>query len=102
MEFDSLVVAPRYGFHDAADYYRQVSVGPSLPSLQVPSLVVAAAEDPMVPAQSLHDVCDTPTENLRVVWGSPAGHLAFPRPLRIVGGVGGDLESQVLAWLQRQ
>ena len=102
MEFDSLVVASRYGFLDARDYYRQVSVGPSLSRLQVPSLLVATADDPMVPAQSLRDACDAPASNLRVVWGSPGGHLAFPRPPRIVRDAGPGLESQVVAWLQRQ
>jgi predicted alpha/beta-fold hydrolase len=102
VEFDSLVVAPRYGFLDAQDYYRQVSVGPMLTRLQVPCLVVAAAEDPMVPAQSLRDATVDRSENLTVVWSSPGGHLAFPRSPKILGDSGADLESQIVGWLRKQ
>lgn len=102
VEFDSLVVAPRYGFRDAQDYYQQVSVGPVLSRLQVPSLVVAAADDPMVPSQSLRDAAVGNPENLTVVWGSPGGHLAFPRSPKIPGDGGADLESQIVGWLRQQ
>ena len=102
VEFDSLVVAPRYGFRDAEDYYRQVSVGPVLTRLQVPSLIVAAAEDPMVPAQSLRDAVVGRPEKLTVVWGSPGGHLAFPQPPRILGEGAAGLESQIVGWLRQQ
>lgn len=99
MEFDSLVVAPRYGFRDARDYYRKASVAPLLSSLKVPSLVVAAVEDPMVPAASLDEVIAAPSENLEVVWGSRGGHLAFPRSFRVHHGDGEAWEPQVVRWL---
>jgi len=101
LEFDSLVVAPRYGFRDAQDYYRQSSVGPLLPNLRVPSLVVAAAEDPMVPADSLTKALADPAENLQVIWSSRGGHLAFPRSLEIYRGDAETLETQVVQWLRQ-
>jgi len=101
LEFDSLVVAPRYGFRDALDYYRQASVGPLLPRLRVRSLIVAAAEDPMVPAESLEQALEAPSENLQVVWSSRGGHLALPRSLEIWQGDGRPLESQVVEWLRQ-
>jgi predicted alpha/beta-fold hydrolase len=100
-EFDTLVVAPRYGFRDARDYYRQASVGPLLPGLRVPCLVVAAAEDPMVPAESLDKLLEAPSPNLHVVWSSRGGHLALPRSVEICQGHGGLPESQVVEWLRQ-
>jgi predicted alpha/beta-fold hydrolase len=101
LEFDSLVVAPRYGFRDAQDYYRQASVGPLLSRLRVPSLIIAAAEDPMVPAASLGNTLETPSGNPQVVWSSRGGHLAFPRHMEIFQSASEPLESQIVQWLRQ-
>ena len=101
LEFDNLVIAPRYGFRDARDYYRQASVGPRLSRRRVPSLLVAATEDPMVPAESLDKALEEPSENLQIVWSSRGGHLAFPRSPEILLGDGEPLESQVVKWLRQ-
>lgn len=102
VEFDSLVIAPRYGFRDAEDYYRQVSVAPHLSDLQVPSLIVGATADPMVPASSLEKAIQAPSGDLRVVWSSGGGHLAFPSSLEIVPGATESMEAQVVGWLRRK
>jgi predicted alpha/beta-fold hydrolase len=102
VEFDGLVVAPRYGFRNARDYYRRASVGPLLSRLRVPSLIVGATEDPMVPTESLSEVLESPPRNLQVAWSSRGGHLAFPRSLKLDRGDGGHLEAQIVEWLQRQ
>ena len=102
LEFDGLVVAPRYGFRDALDYYGKASVGPLLPHLRVPSLIVAAENDPMVPAESLRHAFEGPAENLQVFWSSQGGHLAFPGTVGLLGGEKGSLEAQVVQWLQLQ
>src|SRR5690606_12627377 len=47
-EWDDLVVAPRFGFANANDYYDRESVGPRLKQIDRPTLVVVAEEDPMV------------------------------------------------------
>lgn len=47
-EWDERVVAPRFGFAGASDYYAKMSVAPIVGQIRVPTRVVVAARDPMV------------------------------------------------------
>lgn len=49
-EFDDVVTAPRHGFRDAGEYYALSSAAPYLSSITVPTLVIHALDDPMIPA----------------------------------------------------
>ncbi len=49
-DYDDLVVARMHGFLGARDYYERSSVAPRLDVLGRPTLLVYAADDPMVPA----------------------------------------------------
>lgn len=54
--FDELLTAPRAGFRNAADYYAQSSSAQFVPSVTVPTLILAARDDPFVdpaPIESL-------------------------------------------------
>jgi predicted alpha/beta-fold hydrolase len=48
--YDDLVIARMHGFLGARDYYERASVAPRLGELGVPTLVLYADDDPMVPA----------------------------------------------------
>jgi hypothetical protein len=50
--YDHHVTAPLGGYDGATDYYARSSAGPWLASIDRPALVVAAADDPMVPVES--------------------------------------------------
>jgi len=52
-EFDELVTAPLGGYRDAADYYRTSSAGPWLRAIERPTLILNAADDPLVPVESV-------------------------------------------------
>jgi predicted alpha/beta-fold hydrolase len=52
-EYDDVITAPYGGYADAAEYYRLSSAGPRLEALTRPALILAAADDPMVPADSV-------------------------------------------------
>lgn len=52
-EFDEAVTAPLGGFRDAADYYARSSAGPWLARIQRPTLVLNAADDPLIPLESV-------------------------------------------------
>jgi len=110
-DWDDLVVAPRHGFDDALDYYARASVGPRLDQLAVPALLVAAEDDPMVPASTVRPVLDElgGLEGpggipLHVRWVPTGGHMAFPGEIDLgleqTHGAPNDLESQLLAWLR--
>src|SRR5207245_4591261 len=41
------------GFRDAADYYERSSAGPQLVRIDRPTLILSAADDPMIPGESV-------------------------------------------------
>ena len=90
-EWDERVVAPRHGFAGAADYYRRASVAAVLGELRLPALLVAAEDDPMVPAAALLPALEGAPAGLEVRWLAAGGHLGFGR----------ELEPLVLGWLER-
>ncbi len=48
-EFDDIVTAPHFSFGSADDYYRLASSGPLLKHIRVPTLIVQAKDDPLIP-----------------------------------------------------
>ncbi len=96
-EWDDRVVAPRHGFADAADYYARESVGPRLPDLRVPALLLASEWDPMVPAHTVRaalDALSRPAPRLEVRWIAAGGHDSFPRAL--------EVDQKAVEWLRAQ
>ena len=75
-DWDEAVVAPRHGFSGARDYYERASAGPHLPALRRPALIVAAEQDPMVPAASLRPYLEAPAVTEKMA--RAGGHVAFP------------------------
>ncbi len=76
--WDDKVVAPRFGFSGASDYYRKVSVAPRLPEMELPSLIVASERDPMVPAHTLRRVLARASSAVETRWLERGGHVGFP------------------------
>ena len=99
-EWDRLVVVPRFGFASPEDYYTKSSVAPHLGSLAVPALLVAAANDPMVPAAALRPWLED-AARLEVRWVARGGHLSFPRSLELGEPGPPGIDGQVVAWLGR-
>jgi hypothetical protein len=102
LQFDTRIVAPRFGFADAADYYARASVAPRLPHLQVPALLLNSEIDPMVPPRSVRPALDGASPLLRVAWMPGGGHVAFPRGLNVGLGEGAGVEAQVIGWLRAE
>ncbi len=48
-EFDDVVTAPHFGYGNAENYYRLASSGPLLREVRVPTLIVQAMDDPLIP-----------------------------------------------------
>jgi hypothetical protein len=103
-EWDDRVVAPRYGFAGAEDYYRRASVGPLLAGLSVPALIVAAEDDPMVPAAAIRPFLDGAGDRLTVRWLAVGGHLGADAGVDLGLGFAPSLglERQLFRWLAGQ
>ena len=52
-QYDERITAPYSGHRDAADYYERSCPGPLLARMEVPVLILAAEDDPIVPVDSL-------------------------------------------------
>ncbi len=101
-EWDERIVAPRFGFSSASDYYERASVGHKLRSLSLPALYVGVLGDPMVPANTVRGCLARASGALDVRWSERGGHLGLPRTtdLGLPGPRG--VEAQALTWLRMQ
>jgi hypothetical protein len=100
--WDHRIVAPRFGYKSAEHYYAEESVAPRLGDIGVPSLLIAAEADPMVPADTVRPGLARASSLLDVRWLASGGHVGFPRALDLgLGGAGKTigLEAQVIDWL---
>ncbi|HKI00939.1 MAG TPA: alpha/beta fold hydrolase [Thermoanaerobaculia bacterium] len=99
-EFDDRIVAPRFGFAGALDYYARASVAPRLADLRVPALLLNSEADPMVPAHTVRTALERGASSLEVRWLSQGGHVSFPGELDAGLGVGVGVDAQVIGWLR--
>jgi len=76
VDFDHAYTAPAFGFKDAWDYYARASAAPLLARVRVPSLVIAAQDDPFIP-YSVYGACADNREFIRLVGTRRGGHTGF-------------------------
>jgi len=75
--FDDFIIAPRFGYRDAQDYYESVSAKRVVAQIRVPFLVITAQDDPIVP-HSLFLAAKV-AENPAIRFAAPehGGHCGF-------------------------
>jgi len=83
-ELDDRITAPISGFRDAEDYYDQSSAGPLLSSIAIPSLILTAANDPIVPVECFTNLdlpqpskLDLERHPVRLLITPCGGHIGF-------------------------
>lgn len=76
-ELDDRFTAPLSGFVDAADYYRRASAKSVIGSVTVPTLVLAAQDDPIVPIGCFVDDPDRWSDSIKLVVAKSGGHVGF-------------------------
>lgn len=77
LAFDDVVTARAFGFGSAANYYRTQSARNFLGRIQVPALVIAAQDDPMIPFTVYDHPAFLTNPNLRLLAVKHGGHLGF-------------------------
>ena len=75
--FDDLVTAPVHGFRDAAHYYRTQSCAQFLPAIARPTLLLAAADDPLLHPEVLPHAAAAASPFLHAQFVPRGGHVAF-------------------------
>ena len=73
--FDELYTAPRGGFADAADYYRQSSCAALIPQIAVPTLILTARDDPFIAVEPFEHLKVPPHILVHLV--PHGGHIGF-------------------------
>jgi predicted alpha/beta-fold hydrolase len=76
-QFDEAYTAPHHGFRDADDYYYRASALRVVDRIRVPALVIAAEDDPFVPASTFDDPAVTSNPNVTRVITPHGGHCAY-------------------------
>jgi len=76
-QFDELYTAPHHGFLGADDYYHRASASRVIGRIQVPTLIVTAANDPFVPVAPFQTDQVRQHPSLSVVITADGGHCAF-------------------------
>ncbi len=74
-EFDDQYTAPMVGFKNADEYYARCSAGQFLKNVEVPTLILTANDDPLVPLTSFDGSRMSEAISFQVVDGG--GHLGY-------------------------
>lgn len=89
-EFDDAFTAPVSGFETAANYYKQCSAAQFVAQIEVPTLILAAADDPLIPAAIFADLA--PTASVQICLTASGGHLGY------IGRRNGDPDRHWMDW----
>jgi predicted alpha/beta-fold hydrolase len=73
--FDDVYTAPASGFENAAHYYRESSAAGFIPRIEMPTIVLASHDDPVVPFRVFDSIAWP--QSVRLVATTHGGHLGF-------------------------
>ncbi len=76
-DYDERFISPRYGFRGADDYYGLCAPLHYMPEIRVPTLVLAACDDPWIPAEYYRSFKWSDNPSLLSVMAEGGGHLGF-------------------------
>ena len=74
-DFDDRVTAPLSGFATADEYYERCSTASGLSRIVVPTVLLSAADDPLIPADMYRDASTSSAVAVRLARGG--GHVGF-------------------------
>jgi predicted alpha/beta-fold hydrolase len=90
-DFDETFTAPVCGFKSALDYYAKSSANQFLAAIAIPTLVIAAQDDPVVPFHQFKVADYSPATKLLAP--PHGGHMGFCTPRGL-----GWLDRQIVEW----
>jgi predicted alpha/beta-fold hydrolase len=76
-EIDDFITAPSFGFGTAENYYATQSANRFLECIRVPTLVIAAQDDPLIPFEMYSHAAFRTNPCLKLVAPEHGGHLGF-------------------------
>ncbi|MEZ4463799.1 MAG: alpha/beta fold hydrolase [bacterium] len=99
-DWDQLTVVPRFGFASPEAYYQETAAGPTLRHAHRPLLIIAVADDPIVPYRTSVApwLSDLPAA-VEVKVLRSGGHVYFPGDAHAGVGDLPGVEHQAVHWL---
>lgn len=94
-ELDEQITAPFHGYRDAAHYYEEASVRPHLPHIKIPTQIIAAEDDPVIPVNTIVNV--PRSDSVQIVTTCQGGHMGFFSTRKWAKSVG-DMDRRWLDW----
>jgi hypothetical protein len=76
-EFDDVITARYCGFDDASDYYARSSASRVVSEIRVPTLIIAAKDDPFVPFVPFQSPAILGNRWITLLATEHGGHCAF-------------------------
>jgi predicted alpha/beta-fold hydrolase len=76
-QFDDFIIAPRFGYRDAQDYYENVGAKRVTAQIRVPFLMITAQDDPFVPYASFLAAKISENPMIQFVTPEHGGHCGF-------------------------
>lgn len=76
-EFDDAITAPCFGYRDAEEYYEAAGAKKVIATVQVPTLMITAEDDPFVPYVSFLAARVEKNPSIQFVAPEHGGHCAF-------------------------
>jgi predicted alpha/beta-fold hydrolase len=76
-EFDERITAPHGGYRDASDYYARTSSRAVIGAIRVPTLIIHAADDPLIPVEPFFDEAIINNPEVLLVLTRRGGHVGF-------------------------
>lgn len=90
--FDDAVTAPLHGFRDAGDYYRRASARRFLGTIERPTLILHARDDPFMSEAVIPSAAEL-SESTTLELSDAGGHVGF---------IGGSSPAEAHYWLERR
>jgi len=76
-DFDEAVTAPIHGFRNAEHYWKSASCGLFLAAIRIPTLLINAKDDPLVPSWAIQQRAAEQNSRLTADITDRGGHLGF-------------------------
>jgi predicted alpha/beta-fold hydrolase len=101
-QFDAAYTAPYFGFSSAEDYYHRAAALRVIDRIQIPALIITAADDPFVPHESFRHPALAANPHLTVVITQHGGHCGFLAESNGADEDGYWAERQIVEFARRQ
>ena len=96
--YDGSIIVPMHGFSDVDSYYREASSGRYLGKVRVPTIVIHAEDDPMVPIDTVRPWLAGASTAVRVQLSRHGGHIGWLAGLDESSWIKGWATSEALAF----